>query len=249
MIERDGDDVTIHLGSPASSVISMVGTASVGVRGYRSTQHLWSAKRAARECSEIEDRIAGTNAADIALESCATNAVMLSVAFMEAAVNEVLQDLAEAEPGRVSHRCKGIEPEAAPLIRALWVTPARLERAGILEKYQVALTATRKPEFDTSTNPYQSAVKLIALRNALVHFKPEWQMDDDEHKMFKMLKGLFPESRVFPNPVSPWYPHVCLASGCAEWAHKTATAFVDEWWVRMGIERDYRVDLGGFPPP
>jgi len=221
----------------------------IGVRGYKATQHLWAARRSARESRELEASLAGTHSASVELEAVSTNAVLLSVAFIEASVNEVLQDVAESEPGNLNSRCAGIDEDAAALIRELWTKPAKLERAGILDKYQISLTACRRLPFDRGANPYQAASKLIELRNALVHFKPEWQMAGEEHALKKQLSNLFPGSSIFAGPVHPWYPSVCLASGCAEWAHTTATELVDEWWRRMGLARDYHEDLRQMPLP
>ncbi|GAB2699680.1 hypothetical protein [Nocardia thraciensis] len=244
----DQNDATVHV-TKAAVTIEAGFSASVAVRGYRASQHLWAARRAAREAREIESRLAGTHEGSVELEAVATNAVLLSVAFIEASVNEVLQDLAESEPGNVNSRCAGVSEATAVMIRALWEHPARLERAGILEKYQVALAAAQQPLLESGQKPYQWAKKLIGLRNALVHFKPEWQTDDDQHTQEKELKGLFAGSAIFKGPVQPWYPHVCLATGCAEWANATAVDFVDVWWNRMGLLRDYHQDLRAMPTP
>ncbi|MBF6164915.1 hypothetical protein IU486_09030 [Streptomyces gardneri] len=244
---REQNDVTIAATAAAATASGL--TVRVGVRGYMATQHLWAARRAARESSEIEQRLVGTHKPSIELEAVTTNAVLLSVAFMEATVNEILQDIAESEPGKLNARCAGISEDAAALLRELWTHPARLERAGTLEKYQVALVAARKPRLAMGDKPYQWASKLISLRNALVHFKPEWQMDDNEHAQEKNLKGVFSDSTLYTSPVQPWYPRVCLASGCAVWAHSTAVRFVDIWWHLLGLERDYHEDLRLMPAP
>ncbi len=241
-------DVTVPAAAAHATVTATL-TARVGVRNYRATQLLWAARRAARESREIEADLAGTHRPSIELGAVVTNAVLLAVAFMEASVNEVLQDIAESKPGALNSRCVGIAEDAALLIRELWMPPARLERAGILEKYQVALTASRKPPLAKGANPYQAASKLIDLRNALVHFKPEWQMDDDEHVLERKLDGLFPLNAIFREPVSPWYPNMCLSAGCADWANSSATALVDEWWRVIGLVRDYHEELRSMPTP
>jgi len=57
-----------------------------------------------------------------------------------------------------------------------------IEEKPILTKYQLALTLCQKEKFDKGHNPYQDAHRLITLRNALVHYKPEWDTDLNEHK-------------------------------------------------------------------
>lgn len=109
--------VTIQ--APSATGYGSVPAPRVGVRGYRSTQHLWAARRAARETSELEGERAGVHVPSIEVEASATNAVLLSVAFMEAFVNEILQDVAESEPGDHSARCQGIDEGAAAMIKAV----------------------------------------------------------------------------------------------------------------------------------
>ncbi|MFT4396916.1 hypothetical protein ACLTEW_18465 [Gordonia lacunae] len=173
---------------------------------------------------------------------------------MEATINEVLQDVAESEPGDLKERCKGISEPAAATLRALWGTPEHgggLEKAHILDKFQVSLTASQVPPFDLGQQPYQRAKKLVQLRNALVHYKPDTQSSDDEyaHKMEKALKGEFPSNKIFVEPFSPWYTIGCLGYGCSEWAHTSATAFVDEWQTRIGIVRDYKDEMREYETP
>ncbi|AUH68648.1 MULTISPECIES: hypothetical protein [Gordonia] len=229
------------------TVVAFGSTVSVGVRNYRSGINLWSAKRAASECAKIEEECAGTGKTSIALNAVSTNAVLLSVAFMEAFVNEMIDDLASSSETAISSRCKGIDPAAIGAFKELWQGPAKLDRASLLAKFQVSLIAAAKNPFDRGAQPYQNADNLITLRNSLVHFKPEWQMDNTDHKLEKRLKGLFPDSRIFPEGISPWYPNACLATGCATWAHESATKFVDTWCNKMGFEYDSTKALAGLP--
>lgn len=47
----------------------------------------------------------------------------------------------------------------------------RLERASLLDKYQVSLTVSRNEPFDKGSNPFQAAIKLVDLRNALAGWR------------------------------------------------------------------------------
>ncbi|MGA4790944.1 hypothetical protein [Nocardia sp. AB354] len=246
MVEQEDSAVRLPA---AKATMRWTMTASVSVRNYRAAVHLWSARRSARESRAIEADLVGTQQPSIELQAVATNSVLLSVAFMEATINEILQDIADSKPGELNRRCAGIDEDTAALLRELWKRP--LERSAVLDKYQVALTAGRKPPLHMGSNPYQAASKLVSLRNSLIHFKPEWQTDEDDlsHYQEKSLRGLFADSAIFTGPVAPWFPTACLASGCAEWAHKSATDFVDRWWAAMGLTRDYHDDLRGMPAP
>lgn len=239
---------------PAKSRVRVY-APKVSVRAYMATLHLWSAQHAARRCSEVEKEAAGSGQFNYEHMAYASSAVMASVAFMEATINETLQDLADSDPDEVSSRCEGISISTARVLRELWLPPGRenagfLEKSSILEKYRVTLAAAGAKPLDTGAAPYQSAKKLIELRNDLVHFKPQWQGDDQKkHKMEASLRTEFAGSTIFPGSVSPWYPTMCLGAGCAAWAHRSATALVDEWRKRIGLVMDYRDDLRELPKP
>ena len=59
-----------------------------------------------------------------------------------------------------------------------------MDRLPILEKYQMAIFLAGKEPLPEGREPYQPADLLIALRNALVHFRPEWS------RLFDLPSGL-----------------------------------------------------------
>lgn len=60
---------------------------------------------------------------------------------------------------------------SAALLDELWET---YERKKSLEKFEFALLLGEKPPVDRSAAVYQDVQIVIDLRDALVHFKPEW---------------------------------------------------------------------------
>jgi len=93
---------------------------------------------------------------------------------------------------------------------------------------------------DKGAAPWQPTAILIQLRNALIHYEPEWlsthvNTEDEAHKLTKMLRGRFT-----PNPLTgagdPYYPNKVLGHGCAEWAVRTSTEFVDAFARHLGIK-------------
>ncbi|NLG45908.1 hypothetical protein [Gordonia sp. (in: high G+C Gram-positive bacteria)] len=245
MTENDG------IGSARSEAVAFA--PLVSVRNYMAPEHLWSARYAARMCGEIEGRLKGTGELHRPHRSYVISAVLSSVAFMETYINEVLQDLADSEPGEIDSRCAGIAEQSAAILREMWNPPGErigwLERASILDKYRVSLAACGAEPFEKGAWPYQSAKKLIDLRNALVHFKPETQVSGEAHKLEKALKSEFASNQIFSEPLSPWYTIGCLGYGCAEWSHTTAAAFIDEWQARIGLEKDYKDEMGQYDSP
>jgi hypothetical protein len=90
-------------------------------------------------------------------------------------------------------------------------------------------------------NPFQDAKVLIDLRNALVHFKPEWVIADtgrvdqsDLHILEKELKNKF-ALNPFLRDARPLFPTLCMSHGCAKWAVDSAVTFVERFYQEMGM--------------
>lgn len=71
----------------------------------------------------------------------------------------------------------------------------RTTRYSILEKFQIALALCGRAEFAKGKNPYPDVHLLIQLRNALVHYTPEWvttvsESDPDEVTIQELEKKL-----------------------------------------------------------
>lgn len=177
-------------------------------------------------------------------------AILASVAFLEASINEFFDD----------------DPELSNDVRvklgSLWEIEFFRRHGKILEKYQTALRLAGRKPLPAGENPYQDARHLVKLRNELVHFiptdaqtaaSPGVQVPLDEFG--KALLGKFQENPwpnlitcdVYNNGVKcesgpetpPFFPERCLGSGCACWAAKTALAFADEFHSRIGLKGHY----------
>jgi hypothetical protein len=164
--------------------------------------------------------------------------VISSVSALEAAINELFCDAADNHLPRLV----GLPQETVHLWAEMWRSGIpRTARYAILDKYDIALTLSRKERLDRSKDPVQSAAALITLRNALIHYEPEWlpsdatRGPDDEHRMSKLLKKRFP-----PNPLTgagnPFYPDKALGSGCARWASEVVRTFCSHFTLRLGIK-------------
>ncbi|MFE9582431.1 hypothetical protein ACFYO1_39070 [Nocardia sp. NPDC006044] len=249
-VEKPGDATVQVPIATASASASGEGTLSVVVVATRqnmATQHLWTARHAARKCGERESAVLLENRIDLEHRSLTMSAVISSVCFLEALVNEAFADVAD-NAGRPTTGTEGISDHAAAVMAELWNGAESLEkRLSILEKYQLALVSAGKPRMDPGAMPYQGAKKLIDLRNALVHFKPAWEQVDVEHKLRKSVRDLFAENQ---QPVGlPWFPNRCLGAGCAEWSCAVSVKFADHWWEQMGLVRDFHSDFAAWPEP
>ena len=215
------------------------------VRINLSPNHIYSAFHQARLSQELEN--SGNKGDRIAREqhrAFVIGAVLASVAFLEAAINELFYASSDSELGH-----DGLDADFKQRLSALWMVETFRRGARLLEKYQVALQLAGRTPFQKGTSPYQEAKLLVNLRNALVHFvpttvpikgKPGVEIPLDEFG--KQLQGKFPENpwKAKHPLVStglhsekatwPFFPEGCLGSGCAFWGAQTALAFADKFF-------------------
>ncbi len=159
--------------------------------------------------------------------------IFSAAAYLEADINEFFANA--AEEGVADGAAK--DPVVLARIRSAW----QLEhRRPVLEKYDLALALCDKPMFDRGSEPYQAAALLMRLRNALIHFKPEWQpgggWSGEESELSKLSKALmkaFPENAL-ARGYQPYFIQRCLGYGSSKWAITSSIAFVKEFRARLG---------------
>jgi hypothetical protein len=163
--------------------------------------------------------------------SYATAAILLAVAALEASINEFYL---EAE----DHAHVGMGSIPAEKCRVLADAWEEIDEFSILKKYELAVTLCGKPRLVRSTEPFQSAGALIELRNALVHYKPEWNHALDRHsKLEERLKGRFQDCALALKAKGKmlWFPHQCLGAGCAVWAVDSVRNFANDFATVIGV--------------
>jgi hypothetical protein len=166
-------------------------------------------------------------------------AVFTATAFMEAGINELYLSAAEGSP----YSEFGLDDMRAAELAKKWREGEGRDRySPVLTKFQDALTLSQLPAYDEATSPYRDASRLIDLRNAITHYKPEWDVALDKHAhLANKLQGYFPESR-FADPNQVFFPHRCLGAGCAQWAVAASSNFVIDFRKRMGLNETFRID-------
>ena len=209
------------------------------IRTPYSLYHLQAASLFARLSGRIERDYKNEIPEEIHAEhrSYVTGSILLSVAFLEATINELFADTVDS-PTRFDGR---LEPNTIKLMASVWQVEEFKRHARILDKFQIALKLASKPLFNEGWASYQDVPLLIRLRNALVHYEPEWivlRTDPPEvrpeHDFEKMLKGKFPLNPLAAKG-SLFYPHKCLSHGCAAWAVITSEKFTSDFHTRMKI--------------
>jgi hypothetical protein len=223
--------------SSATSVGRFAGSASARMRTHFNVQHMVAAAYFARSTLEIEPN----HAADLvdgepyfAHRAYVTGAVLSAVASLEATINELFIDA--QNPG--SPTFEGADPRIPGLLaEESW---EEIEGKSTLCKYQKALTLVKKQEFDRGAPAYQDADALIQLRNALVHYKPEWNTEQKKHRKIEdRLKGRFAPNP-FTGPNDVFFPNKCLGYGCAEWAVNSGVTFIESLLGQLGLPSIFR---------
>ncbi len=163
-------------------------------------------------------------------------AVIESVAALEACANEFFHGLSDACASRNLHKLPDHVSDVAPLISTLWAEFEGSLRISTLAKFDVAHSVVHGVKLPRGGEPTQSVQSLIRLRNALVHFRPEWDSNDsgDHAKLEIQLRGKF-NVTPFRAGGDSFFPKSCFGFGCGEWAVLSVYAYVEAFYKSIGM--------------
>lgn len=208
------------------------------MRSYFSTHQLWAAQFAAEQAAAFERDFTGRIPVfSIEQRSYVTNAVFMSVAFLESAINEILQDIVDDHKSYVGE----IDPVIRRCISVWWGQSEGQGRAAgsILDKYQSLLQFYGLPAMKKGERPYQDVDLLVGLRNELMHYKPEMMGGEELHKWEKRLRAKFEPNPLLKGSGNAYFPDHCLGGPCATWAVQSAKAFADAFFGTLQIKPNY----------
>jgi hypothetical protein len=185
-------------------------------------QHLLVAARLAREVNTVEAENVGAEFGpfyDIVLGSSA-GCVVLAAASLESYANETFAD-----------RSEHFSSHDQLVLDLLW---QEYEQKGVLDKFDLALRLRTGRTLDRGTHGSQAVDRLIRLRNALMHFKPEWVDEADEHaKLSSRLEGYVGRSPWLLD--EPLFPRAWATGSSAAWAVASVVSFVAAFATASGI--------------
>ncbi len=202
-------------------------------RAYFSPYHLFSANNFLDRASSIEFKHTGKDRFDFNHNSYVISSIISSVAFLEAAINELFQDVYDDHESYTSL----IDNDVKKTMKKVW---QMLERRPVLEKYQLALELSNVKAFSKGRNPYSSTNLAILLRNELVHYKPKTFGAGKVHSFANKLKGKFELNPLMSNPSNQFFPDQCLSKGCAEWVLISCLSLTEEFFSRMQVTPTYQ---------
>ena len=225
---------TIELNPEPINIKSRL-SATASAKTNFSGHHMLSAAHFARQSAIIEKNCKDGITDELRDEHRAyvTGAIIVSVASLEATITEVFISARDKDNifKDFDHTIPNVLEELLDFVE--WSSK-------ILQKYQFVLTAANKEAFDRGKSPYQEVDDLIQLRNALVHYKPEWDTDLKNHKKIEdRLEKRWLKARINLNPFAhennAFFPKKCLGHGCAEWSVKSTIEFIEDFYRRMGF--------------
>lgn len=206
-------------------------SASAQVRTHFSIHHIQSAAHFARLSADTEKAYRGNCSDELFAEHRAyvTGSIFTAVSFLEATINELFADTADNPDRFIKH----LDSKVVALMADIWKHEFSKKYFPILTKFEKALTLAKKEPFDPGALPYQCIWLLIKLRNALIHYEPEWN-GKQASKFEKMLENKF-SLNPLTGPGDAFFPKKCLSHGCAKWAVESSVKFADEFFSRMGL--------------
>ena len=186
---------------------------TLSVRSNLYINHMLGAAEFAREVVRIERDNEDEPFGDFfeALYHRSLAVALMSFASKEAYLNAVLID-----------RAKYFDPGAAAIIDSLW---DKIERSTVLEKADFILAATAKTKLERGATVVEMHNAHKDLRDALIHYKPEWSTDEQSHaKLSRILRTKFPPNKWYAG--NRMFPHGWAGSGGTSWCVKNSLKFM-----------------------
>ena len=201
-------------------------TASVSMRfrmGF-AVQHLLAAARFSRHVGRIEQENANTPFGPFFEEiigySCAC--VFSSVAALEAYANEVFAD-----------RAQNFLRTHPTIADTLWDLS---ESEPVLNKFDVIAALLEVAKADRGSRPTQDVAAIIRLRNAITHFKPEWDDEEASHATLSDLLANRFDGTPFLNPNERMFPRRWMSHAGTRWAVESCLSFLTEFEARTTLK-------------
>jgi hypothetical protein len=201
--------MTIPLGGSSS--------ATARTRTNLGLHHLFAACKSSARLTSIEQENIhqpfGAHWEEILHE--ALSVAVLTCAALESYANELYFE-GQAFDGVLSR-------EASAQLTSL------VDRQSVLSKYSFALAIRNGRSLGMHADPMQSAKALIKLRNAVVHFRPEWFGEDADHaKLSRLLNTKFEHSPFLKG--EPLFPRAWASADFSRWALRSTVAFLDHFY-------------------
>ena len=221
---------------------NVIEVTSLTLRSYFSITYLQTARFLAERAASLEADKSGYTMVQVAEHQGAVSAsILMSVAGIEAYINEFFADAADGH----SYFLVGLTDQEIRRLARAWESAKSIERAEVLEKYRLACMFLDRPFMDRGTASWQDVEIGIAMRNALMHFKPQsvelsaGKSQAATEREWKSVGAKLRGRPIKPNPLSlqgqPDFPYRLLSASCAEWICESARTFIQQFARHIGL--------------
>ena len=205
------------------------GTATMDVRSSFTATFVCASAGFARRAVDIE--AAHPDGIDDATRIEHRGLVIAAVTQSVAALEAESWEITSYGPGH-HLGSNGIDVQALNFLQPL---ADIIDGESVLDRYWTILHLLRKPPLDRGAQPWQDTDLLVRLRNELVHYKSKWGQEMEKQRLFKSLKLLHHPCPPFVKGGVNFFPHKCLSAACARWAARSAVAFLEAVYDKLGI--------------
>jgi hypothetical protein len=205
------------------SAVTVTGQITAKSRFNLALHHLFAASRFAASVRRLEADHSRESFGEFWEEILhnALGVVSLTVASLESYANEFYFE--------GSAFAAALPPNAADAVASI------VDREKVLAKYDVALAVRKNVRLDFGQSHVQNADSLIKLRNAVLHFRPEWFGEQDKHKaLSSQLAYKFDPSPFLSNETL--FPRAWASGSFCVWALQTTVTFLDKFCAEADLQ-------------
>ena len=205
---------------------------------------LTAAMHATLEAEATEIARSGSGLAQEAHRAAVVTAIVCSVMYLEATVNELFQEAVDGPGtlpgarGSLVDRLRSVPDVAVAAMRQERQTPNGGGHVDVLERLQRLSELAGHPRLDTGRGAYQRAHLVVELRDHLAHFRPEWVAIDTTNRLSRRLRSyrIEPNPLVGPGPSAPRWPDRQLSGSLARWCCLVAIDLVNDTAERLHVD-------------
>lgn len=158
--------------------------------------------------------------------SYVSSSIICSVATLEANINKYIVDNYDTLDNSSYSTCDVLYEKYEKLNRGTKIIQQLLIIPTVKLKYDV-VTFLLTCKFIPHCQKSEKMDYLIDLRNALMHFTPEWDNALKKHKSLENSKKNFFKCSPFYEKGFLFFPYRCLSASCAVWSHATACEYIE----------------------
>lgn len=219
-------DDHVRLGASTGTFVIRAFATGYSVTNY-AIPHIQAAASFSRQAGEVEAANPGSELGNFweEIRHCSSACVMLAIASVESYANEALFGL-KAQIENV--------PE---------VLARPIDRLPVRSKFDLVLDLLDRPAVDWGRGVGQALIDAIALRDAVVHFKPERDDEPVQHAALSdRLRRRFEPSRYFPRSEGI-FPRRWCCHACTRWVVETCLEFGEAFEAASGLAPKFGGDV------